>query len=344
MAKVNKEIKNIKQVKLVDRPMGAKNRLAFIQEHIYRNIKDGEYRFNKLCSALDNAFPLNTADRGFVDASLAIMFDTTLELLFLGKNASLLIELQGVLERFCSNALRDILPIDTNASQKVISQMLDKKTLKETAPFMETLGIWDNEDVKIADRLTKIRNGIAHKNAEIVSKYLGDGQQRHYASIDSITEKVDCVPWIIDVFKLIVKVSHIITSPVIKNPRLHARYNRYSSSIGPLACLFCIPDFMTMPKDLKDLHFIDFFTPLSLISTEELGAKLREYHVKVVEFHDMIGVDDQRANELHTQLCDLFHEIFNLMRSELKIDFDRDILVAKPNNITLEEIRQIKSK
>ena len=344
MKSINKEIQQIKQEKLVDRPMGTKNRLKYIQEEIYKNITKGEERFNKLNAALDANFPLNSSDRGFIDAIVVMAFDTTLELLFLNKNTSLIVELQGAIERFCINALCDILPVNTTTAKDVISQMIDKKNLTDIAPYFETLGLWDEKDVKFAQRLTKLRNGIAHKNAEIVSKCLSDGNQKHFASIDSITEKMDCVPYIIDVLKLIVKISFAITNPIDKNPRLQARYNRYLSSIGLLAGLFCIPDLMTMPKDLKDFYLIEFFAPLYLISTETLNEKLKEYHIKVVDFHDGLGTDDTLAIRLHSELCGLCNEIFSLMQSELKIDFNKNLLNDKPQNITMEEIRQIKEK
>lgn len=339
-----KEVEKIKKDKLIDKPMGSKKRLDFIQQDIYKNIKSGEQRFDDLYFAIEENFPMPTTDRGFVDAVLVAAFDTTLELLFLGKNTSFFVELQGVLERFCYNALRDILPIDMKNSQVIISQMMDKKTLKDFSPYLRTLGIWNDKDVKFAERLTQIRNGIAHKNIGLVSKYLGDGKQKHFLSIESVTSKVDCIPYLIDTLKLIIKVSHIITSPLLKNPRLQARYQRYSDAVGLLACLFCIPNLMTMPKDLKDMYFVDFFMPLNLISTEELGAKFREYQTKVIEFHDKLNVDDERAKQLHSELCTLFNEIYNLMRAELKVDIDRDILVNKPKSITLEEIREIKAK
>jgi len=338
-----KEIEKIKKDKLVDRPMGTKKRLDFIQQNIYHNIKSGEQRFENLYSAIEENFPMPTANRGFVDAVLVTAFDTTLELLFLGKNTSFFVELQGVLERFCYNALSDILPIDMKNSQVIISQMMDKKTLKDFSIYLEILGVWDSKDVKFAEHLTQIRNGIAHKNVKLVSKYLGNGEQKKFLSIESITSKVDCNIYVIDVLKLIIKVSHIITSPLLKNPRLQARYQRYSDAVGLLSCLFCIPDLMTMPKVLKDMYLVDFFMPLNLISTEALGTKLREYQTKVVEFHDELNIDNKRAKQLHSELCVLFNEIYDLMRAELKIDVDKDILVNRPQYITLEEIEKIKA-
>lgn len=340
----NKEIQQVKQAKLIDRTMDFKNRLKYIQEEIYKNITKGEDMFDKLNSALDANFPLNSPDRGFVDAIVILALDTTLELLFLNKNKSLIVELQGAIERFCINALCDILPINTTTARDVISQMIDKKNLADVAPYFEILGLWDKKDVKFAQRLTKLRNGIAHKNAETVSKCLSDGKQKHFASIDSITEKMDCIPYIVDVLKLIVKISFAITNPIDKNPRLQARFNRYLSSIGMLAGLFCIPDLMTMPKDLKDFYLIEFFAPLYLVSAGTLNEKLKGYHIKVVDFHDSLGTDDTQAVQLHSELCDLCNEIFSLMQSELKIDFDRNLLEDKPKNITMEEIRQIKEK
>ena len=339
-----KEAQKIKKDKLMDKPMGTKKRLDFIQQDIYKNIKSGEKRFDNLYAAIEINFPTPTADRGFVDAVLVTAFDTTLELLFLGKNTSFFLELQGVLERFCYRALKDILPIDMKNSQVIISQMMDKKTLKDFSSYLKTLGIWNDKDVKFAERLTQIRNGIAHKNIELVSKYLGDGKHKNFLSIENITSKVDCIPYLIDVLKLVIKVSHIITSPLLKNPRLQARYQRYSDAVGLLACLFCIPDLITMPKDLKDMYLVDFFMPLNLISTEELGAKFREYQTKVIEFHDKLNIDDKRAKQLHSELCILFNEMYDLMRRELKIDIDRDMLVDRPKYITIEEIREIKAK
>jgi hypothetical protein len=315
--------------------------LDFIQQNIYSNIKNGEKRFSNLYSAIENTFPMPTNDRGFVDAILVTALDTSLELFFLGKNSSLFVELQGVLERFCYNALCDILPVDMQNSKLIIRTMMDKKTLKDYAEYLEILNIWTETDKRFAERLTAIRNGIAHKNAELVSKYLSDGKQKHYLSIDTLTDKADCIHYIIDILKLMIKVSHIITSPILKNPRLKVRYERYTSAIGKLASLFCFPEIINMPKDLKDLYLVDFFMPLNLISTDELGSKFREYHSKVIEFHDKLGIDDIRSKQLHSELCNLFNGIFDLMRNELNIDIDKDLIVKKPI-LTIEEIRKIK--
>ena len=45
--------------------------------------------------------------------------------------------------------------------------MLDKRTLKDIVHYFEKLGLWNKDDVTFALELTKLRNGIAHKNAEL---------------------------------------------------------------------------------------------------------------------------------------------------------------------------------
>jgi hypothetical protein len=53
MTSQEKEIQKIKQMKLIDRPMGSKNRLDYIEKQITKNITKGGDRFKSLICVLD---------------------------------------------------------------------------------------------------------------------------------------------------------------------------------------------------------------------------------------------------------------------------------------------------
>lgn len=339
---IGKEAKDIIIDKLISKPRPIEKRLQHIEDNISKNIlQEGKVRFARLIAEIDRNFIPNTASRGYIDAFTALSFDNALELYFLGMNASLIVDLQGVLERFCFNALTDILPSD-NLSELIISEMMEKRTLVDFAPYLKTLAIWDDDEVKFAKKITTLRNGIAHKNIKIVSKFLNDGKQNHYASIDSIMHKIDCLPYIIDTFKLLVKVSEVITSPLLKNPRLHARYNRYLGSIGMINCLFCFPNIIHLPRVEKELFLLEYFSSIKLLASETLQEKITKFQTAIPNFHDALGNNDNLAKNLYSELSEIALSIGQTMRDELKIDLGREALEIKPQIRVLEEIKKMK--
>jgi len=50
----------------------------------------------------------------------------------------------------------------------------------------------------VAKKLTKVRNGIAHKNAALLSKHLGSGKKLHILDADELVAAADCVPYLLD--------------------------------------------------------------------------------------------------------------------------------------------------
>ena len=342
MTEPTKEIKQLIQKKIIDTPLGIENRMTYLEEKIAKSIEPGKKRFNKLLIAIDSEFPPKTPKRGAIDGITAITFDTAFELYFTGNNSALLIELQGILERFCNNALCDLLPIDNN-SQQIIVDAFEKKTLMDFAPYFKQLNIWDDIDVKFALKLTTIRNGIAHKNATLVSKHLNDGKQEHHSSIHEITTKTDCIPYFIDTLKLIYKASKAAEPSFIQNPRFKARYEKYMSSIGPIYNMFCYPDFINLPKVPKELSLNDFFAPIFLIATNNLSDELKKYKSKIIDFHNDLNTNDDEAQRLYKDLSESALKITSLMRDELKIDAGVDVF-KEPKLITIQEIKKLKAE
>ena len=107
---MNKELKQLIDSKIIQSPLGIENRLAFLENKIEKGINSGKKRYKKLLKEIDNKYPPKSISRGLFDGITAVVFDTAFELYFIGNNSALFIELQGLLERFCFNALTDLLP------------------------------------------------------------------------------------------------------------------------------------------------------------------------------------------------------------------------------------------
>ena len=197
MAKIQKnsatnEAKRLLEDKLGRMPIDSESRLHVISNNMENALKQKEQKIAMLVKAIDESFPPETPNRGFYEAFASLSFDTAYSLYLQNNNSALVVELQGILERYCLNALEDLLPID-DIAKEIIVDVLSKKTLRDVAPYFEKYGIWDENDKDFATELTKLRNGIAHKNPEIVSRsklVKGSGQERHYESIHLMMNKV----------------------------------------------------------------------------------------------------------------------------------------------------------
>jgi hypothetical protein len=256
-------------------------------------------------------------------------------LYFIGNNSALIIELQGLLERFCLNALIDLIPIN-DITKEIVDDGFGKKTLKDISPYFKTLGAWDENDEKFALKLTQIRNGIAHKNGNIVSKYLGDGKQNHPESIHELTAKTDVIPFILSTMDLILKATKVAEPEFLKNPRLRARYETYLNVIGGLSNMYCHPEIIHMPNHIKDIYLNDQFSKIYLIGQKDLGTELSSLKNDIIEFHDLLGVNETKASKIHTKLSTSIERVFKLMKEDLAIDADPNFF-KKPKSIEIKE-------
>lgn len=312
--------------------MGVDDRLHAIVEDIEKSLKTKEEKISKLTLEIDKKYPPESYIRGLYDSISAMSFDTAHSLYLLNNNSALIIELQGLLERYCLNALNDILPIN-DLAKSVIEDAFDKKTLKDVANHFEKLTIWSKEDKEFALELTNLRNGIAHKNTEIVSKsklVKSDGQSRHPESIHSLMSKVDCSVFIVQTIELIIKVSGLAKPSFIKQPRLHARYQIYTALIGELYNLFLTNPYAQNGNPLLETYINERLAKAYLVGSEELVGYLQEYREKVLLFHKALEQgDEEQSKKLHSEFGDLLYNIRTVMRKDLNVDF--------PNKELLEE-------
>lgn len=331
----SKELSNLIEKKIIQRSLNVENRLIELQSKLEKELKKGDKRYKKLISEIDKNFPPKTPKRGFFDGIASIVFDTAFELYFIGNNSALIIELQGLLERFCLNAIIDLIPIN-EITKEIVSDGFEKKTLKDIAPYFKTLGVWEDSDVKFALKLTQIRNGIAHKNGKLVSKHLSNGQQSHPESIHEITAKTDVIPFILSTMELIIKATKMAEPEFLKNPRLRARYDTYLNIIGGLSNMYCHPEIIHMPKHIKDLYLNEQFSKVYLIGQKDLRDELSKLKIEIIDFHDSLGIDDEKSKKIHKEISNRVEKVYLLMKDDLAIDAKPDFF-KQPKSIDIKE-------
>ena len=133
---IQKEQEQLLTDKVANKPLNVSDRLYSIVNDIELSLKRKEDKISKLTKEVDRKYPPQSVSRGLYDAFSAMSLDTAYSLYLLNNNSALIIELQGILERFCLNALNDILPIN-DIAKSIITQAFDKKTLKDVAAYFK---------------------------------------------------------------------------------------------------------------------------------------------------------------------------------------------------------------
>lgn len=313
-----------------------------VTKTICNSITDGEKRIDKLLKAIEKDYPQGTTQRALMDGVAYHLFTNAFQLYFIGNNAALFVELQGLLERVCLNKICVLLSVGKDV-EPILFHAFSMKTLKDIADYFRQINLWDKEDVNFAERLTAIRNGIAHKNALLVSKKLGDGKKESLQSILDVTNKTDMIPYIIRTMELIVKVSECMTPNIIKNPRFKARFEEYSKIFGPICNLhgeMLIDGSQRLPDVVKDVILKRLFAPSILLASKELGDLLIEYKDTIILYHRaLIDKDDESVSSLHAKLTDLVDKIYEAMKKDLNIDADYDYFV-KPEMASIKQLKE----
>ena len=345
MAKINsnsnkKEAEQLLTDKVVNKPLNVSDRLHIIVNDIEKSLKSKEDKIYRLAKEVDRKFPPQSVIRGLYDAFSAMSFDTAYSLYLLNNNSALIVELQGILERYCLNALNDILPIN-DVAKSIISDAFDKKTLKDIACYFKDWSLWNDDDVKFALDLTNLRNGITHKNAELVSrsKLVGSyGQSRHPESIHSLMSKVDCSGYIVRTLELIIKASGLATPSFIKQPRLHARYQLYTSIIGELYNLFLTNPYAQKGNPLLETYINERLAKVYIVGSEELVNYLQEYRKKVLLFHQSLEQgNEEKSKMLHSEFGTLLNNILTAMRKDLNVDFPHKEMLEEPSLVDIKQ-------
>lgn len=217
--------------------------------------------------------------------------------------------------------------------------------MKDVAYYFKEWSLWNDDDVKFALDLTNLRNGIAHKNAELVSrsKLVGsNGQNRHPESIHSLMSMVDCSGYIVRTLELIIKASGLATPSFIKQPRLYARYQIYTSLIGELYNLFLDNPYAQNENPLLETYINERLAKVYIIGSEELVLQLKKYREKVLLFHKALEYGkEEESLKLYSEFGDLLTSILQTMRKDLNVDFPNREMIKKQSLIDIEQYLKI---
>ena len=124
--KKSKELSNLINTKILQWSLKTEERLIELRQKLEKELNKGDKRYQKLIKEIDKNYPPKSAKRGYFDGISLIVFDTAFELYFIGNNSALFIELQGLLERFCLNALIDLIPIN-EITKEIVDDGFGKK-------------------------------------------------------------------------------------------------------------------------------------------------------------------------------------------------------------------------
>lgn len=137
------------------------------------------------------------SEKEALETITVVLLDGPLLLYAIGMNAASILELHSILERF---SLRDVSRILAKPPhQSVVKKLLERSSLPDLAKILrDDLKILDEEEVKYAINLNKLRNGIAHKNERVISNALLSGKRISLLDIDQEVNRIDIKPLLLN--------------------------------------------------------------------------------------------------------------------------------------------------
>lgn len=194
-----------KAAELAEKPfMSIEDVLSELSSQIEQEIPKGTKRFARFAKQFNKRFGGDKGDYGCAAALSFALLGAALQMYYFGHNASVFVEIQGFVEHFVLHDLPRHLARDRNSAQ-IVADLIARKTLPELADALQQLDVWSADDVTFAKKLTKVRNGISHKNAILLSKHLGSGKKLHILDTDELVADADCVPYLLHSIELLAK-------------------------------------------------------------------------------------------------------------------------------------------
>jgi hypothetical protein len=176
---------------------------SWIPDEIKRDLPKTQKRFDSFERQFDERFPRSSSDRNRA-FGLAWLMEAPLTLLILGHNSAAIVELHAWLERFTLLELSKRLGKD-EVARDIIWELIKRRTLSEVTDIVILLGLWDQSDKAFISRLKNIRDGVAHKNFELLSKHIGGGKSLGADEATKLINRMDCVPYFLTTMELIMK-------------------------------------------------------------------------------------------------------------------------------------------
>lgn len=185
---------------------------TWLQKHLRISPDTSEKRLNAVIQVLENEFPATKTpnlqqDHKFADSKvekqeqsqnlfrsiiifiLLALLDNALILHVIGHNNAAIIELYGAVERFAINKLCDTLIVPEK--QTIGLKLIERRTLPDLASLLGECEIFEKGHIKFCSRLSRLRNGLAHRNTEVVSRSILGGKEISELELDvAVTDKI----------------------------------------------------------------------------------------------------------------------------------------------------------
>lgn len=193
--------------------------INWLQPFVQGGLSDMPARLGKLVAALEEDFPgadiekLAPEDASKLADKLAERFrayiviklfiDNSLILYAVGRNGAAIVELNSTVERQAIERLLELIVLPERID--VARRVFERLTLQDLTPMLLECGIIEKDDLKFAERLGRLRNGLAHRNPRIISNAILSGQQIREQEIETVVSDLDYVPYAIGAIRFLIK-------------------------------------------------------------------------------------------------------------------------------------------
>ena len=180
-------------------------------ESITSVLEDGlpryKVRLTRFMKEFNTVFPKDQAleSRVRAEALTWALMDVPLFLYAVGLNGAAITELHSILERLTIRELAEHL--SSPRKKETINRIIERYALLDLVQILAEMELIEKEQVKYVKKLSKLRNGIAHKNPLVISNALLSGKRISFLDIDATISKVECVPLLIEGIRYLVRLS-----------------------------------------------------------------------------------------------------------------------------------------
>jgi hypothetical protein len=169
-------------------------------------------RLNLFANAFDLTFPFRVGKKSLtrraIGSVLTWMFlQEPLRLYALGFNGPAIVDLYALLERFLTTqATNDATGLKEDPKRNTAYSKLFANPSVDHVKLLSDLGLLSKDNAKFIERFTRLRNGIAHKNAQKVSNSLTSGKKIRMFEIERVLSRTDIIPYFIGTMNIIIAI------------------------------------------------------------------------------------------------------------------------------------------
>jgi len=159
----------------------------------YRRLHDN---LLEIIHGLEAEFPIKSNEdqerRAMALYTLKWMIQGPAVLFSLGMNGPAIVGLHGSIEQYAVRDASLYLSGGLQPQREAVRRLLEHHSLRDLAIVMEGLQVWDRSDRKFVEKLTELRNSLAHKNPRKISKLLlSERPIRHMSEIEQSAQRID---------------------------------------------------------------------------------------------------------------------------------------------------------